>query len=414
MEDITPIGEILPNRFQQHNATTSLIDLNERNWTDHRRQQRHYVQTILNNLPDPVKYKPRSIIGRQNKQDLLTTCNEKAGQYGSDFNLTSTRIIHPKTTNHAIIIPYRDRKYHLGQFKKYMSSYLQHHYGHTGHTFTLYVIEQDDDEPFMRGLLLNAGLDHVELDVNCVSIHDVDLVPNFFSKTLYHDCDFPTQMFHSAQTFAWKVPYQNFFGAVVGMHRKHWAVVNGMGNQFKGWGAEDDDLWLRVIHRALVADCKHPFPRRPKGADGHFMAISQGKEHHHERNLTGEKNILYNRNVEIYKKPMWSGVSNSMTDGWIHAKYNVTSHATEAVEDFPGFEAIHHIKIFPMTEFLNVNKFRRNITTRLPATRNQTRQIMKKSNIRLVPKARDQMKKSNIRYAPKKLKSNWWSNLLMR
>ena len=172
-------------------------------------------------------------------------------------------------------------------------------------------------------------------------------------------------MFRALQTFDWKTPYPFYFGGIVGMHRKHWAVINGMGNQFKGWGGEDDDLWRRVVHRALVADCNYPFPRRPEGDDGHVMAISQDKEHHHERDLSGEKEKLHQRNVGILENPGYSGVSNSIIDGWNNAHYNVTSHISEFSEEFPGFEAIHHIKIFPMTQFMDISEFKEAIQVRM-------------------------------------------------
>ena len=171
---------------QSKNRILRRIDYSKRNWTDHRRQQRQYVQTVLNNIPKDVKYNP-IVTNRylSDEQMFKAICNERAKQYGSDETLTSIRTIEPQTNNHAIIVPYRDRQYHLEQYKKYMSSYLQHHYGHTNHTFTLYVIEQDDEEPFMKGLLLNAAFDHLELDANCVTMNDVDLVPLFFSKVLH-------------------------------------------------------------------------------------------------------------------------------------------------------------------------------------------------------------------------------------
>jgi hypothetical protein len=44
--------------------------------------------------------------------------------------------------HHAIIVPYRDREYHLARFKEYMGPYLQRNFPND--TFTLWVVEQGD------------------------------------------------------------------------------------------------------------------------------------------------------------------------------------------------------------------------------------------------------------------------------
>ncbi|KAL3925139.1 MAG: hypothetical protein SGILL_000611 [Bacillariaceae sp.] len=365
-------------------------------WIDHIRQRQQYAKTILEQVPMAVQNESLRY-GSSNPQ----ICKQKLAQYGvnrtvlnelveiqiqdyleadedddvvgasvedktnnnNNNNHTTSPSLPPRPkplngTNHAIVIPFRDRDFHLQQFQKYMSSYLQHHYGATNHTFKLYIIDQDDDEPFQRGFLMNAALDHLDMDVSCVVMHDVDLVPIFFSPVPYHECYRPTRLINKMQTFDWKIPYDHFFGAIVNLHQQHWAVINGMGNQFRGWGAEDDELYTRLLYRGLV-DCKWANPNTPKDEDhGTFMAISQGKEHHHER----VKGPDYDRNIAVMDRHKWAGTSNSIIDGWTLNKYEVTSHKMQYTADDPilqGFQEIHTIRVHNHIDWIPIKEWKR-------------------------------------------------------
>ncbi|KAL3920283.1 MAG: hypothetical protein SGARI_006980 [Bacillariaceae sp.] len=257
-----------------------------------------------------------------------------------------------------------------------MSSNHQHNYGEggTNHTFKLYIVDQDDAEPFQRGFLMNAALDHLDMDVSCVSMHDVDLVPIFFSPVPYHECPRPTRLINKMQTYDWKIPYDHYFGGIVNLHQQHWAVINGMGNQFRGWGAEDDELYTRLVHRGLV-DCKWANPATPKDPDhGTFMAISQEKEHHHAR-VQGPD---YHRNCEIMDRHKWAGVSNSIIDGWSLNKYEITSHTVKYTADDPllkGFEEIHKIRVVNRIDWLTDVWKRRSHARRKTPTQTKPKKV---------------------------------------
>jgi hypothetical protein len=351
-------------------------------WIPHIQRRQKYVKKILETVPMEVQNKPVRIPGGHE----ATICKEKLGAYGENITILdelmefipekdqemkakdptiidgeqgtippakSSKYKRLNGTKHAIVIPFRDRDFHLLNFQKYMSSYLQHHYGEgrTNHTFKLYIIDQDDAEPFQRGFLMNAALDHLDMDVSCVTMHDVDLVPIFFSPVPYHECPSPTRLVNKMQTYDWKIPYDHYFGGIVNLHQQHWAVINGMGNQFRGWGAEDDELYTRLLHRGLV-DCKYGNPAAPKHPDhGTFMAISQEKEHHHAR----VKGPDYYRNCDIMDRHKWAGVSNSIIDGWSLNKYEVTSHTIQYTAEDPilkGFEEVHKIRVVNRIEWL--------------------------------------------------------------
>jgi len=332
-----------------------------RHWTQHIKQRQQYVKDVLEAIPDTVKNNSCYF------SEEWRTCQSKLAEFAAAGSLellqTPSQLHHGSNspsnnvkvstgTKHAIVVPYRDREYHLHHFKKYMSSYLQNQYQNQNHTFILYIVEQDDQEPFQRSFLLNAALDHVDHDVHCVTMHDVDLVPIFFSPVPYHVCERPTRLSNKLQTFDWGLPYDKSFGGVVNLHQHHWALVNGMGNQFRGWGVEDDELYVRLVYRALV-DCDTGYPAGPGDQDhGIFMAISQNKTHHHERDYTD-----FSRNHRLNDLHKSTGVSNSMIDGWSLNKYEVTSHTIEDTtqnDTLKGFTEIHHIKVINRAKWWDV------------------------------------------------------------
>ncbi|KAG7358503.1 glycosyl transferase group 7 protein [Nitzschia inconspicua] len=306
-------------------------------WIDHIQQRQRYVKGILNRVPMDVQNVSMRGYGEP------AQCRARRKMFGNDLSVLDN-FAQNETTKHAIVIPFRDRDYHLKHFQKYMSTYLQHHYDNTNHTFKLYILEQDDQEPFQRGFLMNAALDHLDHDVSCVTMHDVDLVPIFFSPVPYHTCDRPIRLINKMQTYDWKIPYDHYFGGIVSMHQQHWAVINGMGNQFRGWGAEDDELYQRLVYRSLV-NCTNGNPATPSNGDhGNFMAISQDTQHHQAR-VFGKD---YQWNCQLMDRHKWTGVSNSLVDGWSLNRYEVNSHDVQYTKNDPllnGFAEIHIIRV---------------------------------------------------------------------
>ncbi|KAG7341588.1 glycosyl transferase group 7 protein [Nitzschia inconspicua] len=353
-------------------------------WIDHIQQRQHYVKGILNRVPMDVQNVSRRGYGEP------AQCRARRKMFGNDLSVLDT-FDQNQTTKHAIVIPFRDRDYHLKHFQKYMSSYLQHHYDNTNHTFKLYILEQDDQEPFQRGFLMNAALDHLDHDVSCVTMHDVDLVPIFFSPVPYHTCDRPIRLINKMQTYDWKIPYDHYFGGIVSMHQQHWAVINGMGNQFRGWGAEDDELYQRLVYRSLV-NCTNGNPATPSNGDhGNFMAISQDTQHHQAR-VFGKD---YQWNCHLMDRHKWTGVSNSLVDGWSLNRYEVNSHDIQYTKNDPllkGFAEIHTIRVVNRIQKLPLRMLRPvptgkilidrknprnpNVATTNPATKRQAEPII--------------------------------------
>jgi N-terminal region of glycosyl transferase group 7/N-terminal domain of galactosyltransferase len=137
---------------------------------------------------------------------------------------------------HALLIPYRNRTFHLERFLEYMRPYLQRHF--PDDVFTVYVVEQDDTTLFNRGWLTNVGLEmiqHMAPRTQCITLHDVDLIPNGTSHVPYTSCvDRPIHLATKMENFNWAVPYGQYCGGITALSMTHWQEINGMSNDYQG------------------------------------------------------------------------------------------------------------------------------------------------------------------------------------
>eukprot|EP00106_Octopus_bimaculoides_P014880 XP_014782322.1 PREDICTED: beta-1,4-N-acetylgalactosaminyltransferase bre-4-like [Octopus bimaculoides] len=147
----------------------------------------------------------------------------------------------------AIIIPYRDRQFHLKIFLNNIHSILQRQAIEYG----IYIIEQCDSFAFNRGMLMNVGfaesLKHY--NYSCFIFHDIDLIPEN-DKNIYDCEETPRHMSVAVDKMNYQLPYNTLFGGVVAMKKEEFQKVNGFSNRYFGWGGEDDDLYNRIAHHS--------------------------------------------------------------------------------------------------------------------------------------------------------------------
>jgi len=148
-----------------------------------------------------------------------------------------------------VIVPYRNRPEQLEVFKKYISNYL---YSKRIHHEVI-VVEQKDDNPFNRGLLLNWGCRKAEwTGCDYVVFHDIDMLP---VDVDYSYSDVPIHLVENLE-----IPEQedslfyDYFGGVTMFTLKDIKRINGFSNNYIGWGFEDDDLFLRCQERGVKTD----------------------------------------------------------------------------------------------------------------------------------------------------------------
>lgn len=145
----------------------------------------------------------------------------------------------------AIIIPVRDRDYHLQKLLAELKDKI------TGvDSYSIFVCEQTQDgKAFNKGMINNCGFDLCKYDFDLFCFHDVDQLP--IEVVDFSKYETPTHVSGKTEQFGWKVPYKPFLGGVILFSKEHYQKVNGYSNQYWGWGAEDDDLTLRCKYAEL-------------------------------------------------------------------------------------------------------------------------------------------------------------------
>lgn len=154
----------------------------------------------------------------------------------------------------AAVVPFRGRGEHLAKFYEHMVGFLQSPEA-ARLCWTFFIVEQFDTHLFNRGWLFNVGLTMSKIlpkDFKCITIQDLDTLPEVGAGVDYASCEIPTQLSSEIECYGWVPPYAANAGGVVVMSREHWAVVNGFSNAYEGWGGEDDDLRLRMGHAGLL------------------------------------------------------------------------------------------------------------------------------------------------------------------
>jgi hypothetical protein len=145
-------------------------------------------------------------------------------------------------TRVAIIIPYRNRRKHLMRFLDHIS----HLDPHTV-LYDIYVIEQDNNEKFNRGLLLDIGYlaAHSKNIYDRYIFHDVDSYPDqtlFSQYGLFMD----KNIHYASPKLGYKYKYDRFVGGVIGTSAADFEKINGFSTIFSGWGGEDDSFYTRM------------------------------------------------------------------------------------------------------------------------------------------------------------------------
>jgi len=187
----------------------------------------------------------------------------------------------------GVIVPYRNRPEQLKVFKDYISKYLFS----KKILHELIIVEQQDDKPFNRGLLLNWGCRKAEwAECDYVVFHDIDMLP------VDVDYSYSDKPLHLVQNL--EIPdeedslFYDYFGGVTMFSLEDIKKVNGYSNDYVGWGFEDDDLFLRCLRNGIEMDFLEWGQRRHPGIGLQF----NGKDSY----VAINNPILRNRNFSIF------------------------------------------------------------------------------------------------------------------
>lgn len=243
---------------------------------------------------------------RKNHKEALESIKSHVKQYNYDFTVNReidsfmkilSRSVNPltdwkslnsfyQTQNKltVIIIPFLRREANLRDLLLNLHSFLQRQYIQ----YRIIVAEQfNSNEKFNKGRLYNAAFqfihemydwshetrvdnfypesksnyeeirlnnNRIRLKIDCIVMHDVDLIPE--SDLNSYKCqEAPRHLSLSIRRFGKhrfineyeKSPYDLLIGGVLVLKPSVYQLINGFSNEYWNWGAEDDDLAMRML-----------------------------------------------------------------------------------------------------------------------------------------------------------------------
>ncbi|XP_013197024.2 beta-1,4-galactosyltransferase 7 [Amyelois transitella] len=145
----------------------------------------------------------------------------------------------------ALIVPFRDRFEELLEFVPHMHKFLNKQ----KIPFHIFIIQQADSNRFNRASLINVGFLLTRNDYDYIAMHDVDLLP--MNDDLKYDYPDKAPIHISSPETHPKYHYDTFIGGILLIKNEHFELVNGMSNNYWGWGLEDDEFYVRLKDAGL-------------------------------------------------------------------------------------------------------------------------------------------------------------------
>ncbi|KAK9886113.1 hypothetical protein WA026_014900 [Henosepilachna vigintioctopunctata] len=199
------------------------------------------------------------------------------------------------SSNHrlALLVPYRDRFEELLEFVPYIHNFLNKQ--HISHG--IYVLNQVDGYRFNRASLINVGYLQVKEEYDYIAMHDVDLLP--LNANLSYA--YPQQPYHlAAPNLHPRYHYAKFIGGILLINREQFGLVNGLSNNYWGWGLEDDEFYVRLKDANLNIT-------RPENVT---TGINNTFRHIHKRERKRDTLKCYNQREITRKRDRKTGLHN--------------------------------------------------------------------------------------------------------
>ncbi|KAL3071396.1 hypothetical protein niasHS_016680 [Heterodera schachtii] len=161
----------------------------------------------------------------------------------------------------CVTIPYRDRWTELQQMLPLLHKFLATTQAIVPPPRYIVVNQSEEDAlRFNRAALINIGaLEAERVGCDYMAIHDVDIVPlnpnlSYHYPEDGHIMHVAAGQYHPIQRY----DYKNFIGSVLVITLADFKKVNGMSNEFWGWGLEDDDFYLRLKAAGMANKIQRP------------------------------------------------------------------------------------------------------------------------------------------------------------
>jgi hypothetical protein len=150
----------------------------------------------------------------------------------------------------GFVIPYRNRLNNLKISLPIIKSRLDK----LDIEYEIAIVNQDDSKPFNRGLMLNIGVDILFNKVDYIIIHDVDyfcLDENCYKYSITGNLIKNNSYFKAKKQQMNENNYKGFSGGCWIFLKHDYVKINGYGNNFWGWGSEDDSLMVRCSKKKI-------------------------------------------------------------------------------------------------------------------------------------------------------------------
>jgi len=159
----------------------------------------------------------------------------------------------------VFIVPFMNRYENLNFFIVNLHNYLRNS-RKAQFSYTIIVAEQQQNtQLFNKGQIINTAvkfaIDKYKERLDCIVIHDVDLVPLLNDSSIDYRCKLmPNHL--SNRVFIMKNKWDRFYnkfltGGIISLTPQHFVHANGFSSRYAGWGAEDDDWTLRMFNKGL-------------------------------------------------------------------------------------------------------------------------------------------------------------------
>lgn len=194
----------------------------------------------------------------------------------------------------AILVPFRDRFQELMVFVPHMHRFLtkqniDHH---------IFILNQADSYRFNRASLINVGFREIGENFDYIAMHDIDLLP--LNDNLKYSYPLNGPLHISSPQFHPRYSYPTFIGGILLINKKHYQMVDGMSNNYWGWGLEDDEFYLRI------KEAKLPIQRPHNITTGRSNTIRHNHDKNHRKR---DMEKCFNQKEVTRKRDRLTGVS---------------------------------------------------------------------------------------------------------
>ncbi|KAL3926488.1 MAG: hypothetical protein SGPRY_003274 [Prymnesium sp.] len=202
--------------------------------------------------PDCSWYEHHMLDGCQRPEMSAEHCLRPAPSLAAALGQRSARI-HSNPPRLLVVVPYRGDL--ASPSLEQLCSRLPVHLDRHNFKFVLLLVNQTDQHPFNRGMLVNVAFTAMKQGLirtlgkknrsdwfTYMAIQDVDRFP----VQSNHSCEIFTSTYYSDPGLIPRVLHpMSYTGGVLLVRTSVFHSLNGFSNMFWGWGHEDNELYLR-------------------------------------------------------------------------------------------------------------------------------------------------------------------------